>query len=108
MLPAEKVTRKYMELEPMEASRILPLRMYVRVKDVCLDSISSLGVGGRWGSIAKNRGQPPRRESRGRKEAQDRVPEILESLRDLNTEFIYYSKCDRNSMVSFGKVSDLV
>lgn len=108
MLSAEKVTRKYMEFQPMDASRILPLRMYVRVKDVCLDSISSLGVGGRWGSIAKNRGQPPRGESRGRKKAQDRVPEILESLRDLNTEFIYYSKCDRNSMVSFGKVTDLV
>lgn len=44
----------------------------------------------------------------GRKEAQDRVPEILESLRDLDTEFRYCSKCDGNSMVSFDKVSDLI
>lgn len=45
VLPAEKVTRKDMEFQPMEASRILPLRIYVRVKDVCLDSISSLEEG---------------------------------------------------------------
>lgn len=44
----------------------------------------------------------------GRKETEDRVPEILESLRDLDTEFRYYSKCDRNSTASVGKVSDLV
>lgn len=45
VLPAEKGTRKYVEFQPMEASRILPLRIYVGVKDVCLDSISSLEEG---------------------------------------------------------------
>lgn len=46
VLPAEKVTRKDMEFQAMEASMgILPLRIYVRVKDVCLDSISSLEEG---------------------------------------------------------------
>lgn len=45
VLPAEKAMRKHVEFQQRDASRILPLRIYVRVKDVCLDSISSLEEG---------------------------------------------------------------
>lgn len=70
VLTAEKAIRKHMEFKQIEAIRILPLRIEFRAKGCLpsrretLNSISSIEeeVGGRWGSVAKNK--PLRRESR--------------------------------------------
>lgn len=72
VLTAEKAIRKHTEFKQMEAIRILPLRIEFRAKGCLpsrretLNSISSIeeGVGGRWGSVAKNK--PLRRESGGK------------------------------------------
>lgn len=73
-----------------------------------MESIPSKGVRERWDSVAENKGEPLRRESK-RKEAQDRVPVLLKDLAGLYTECKhYYSNCTRNPTMNFGKVSVLV
>jgi hypothetical protein len=53
-----------------------------------LEFFSSIvrGVRERWESVAKNKEEPLRKESKGT-EAQDRVPKMLKSLAELYTEF---------------------